>query len=93
MYGAGDKLQAFTALGIVKPGEPHQGDMGGGFKPFRRDVTWLKAKDAPIAPLLDKLAFTAGARSWGAKLRFGLLEVVDADMALIAAAMKARLPG
>lgn len=45
--------------------------MGKGFKPYRRDVTWAKAKETPIHPLLDVLAFTRGKPNWGYQLRFG----------------------
>jgi len=81
-----DRLQAFTALGIVKDGEPYRFDMGGGFCPFRRDVTWLDAREAPIQPLLGALEFTA-ARNWGYPLRRGLVPVSAHDMDAIAAAM------
>ncbi len=87
-----DKLQAFTALGIVEDGEPYAFDMGGGFCPFRRDVRWLRTHDAPIEPLLPHLAFARGRRHWGYQLRFGLFAIDDEDLALIAAAMGARLP-
>ncbi len=91
-FRAADGLKAFTAIGVVKAGEPYEAQMGD-FRPFRRDVAWLAATDAPIAPLLDRLSFSAGVKNWGAKLRFGLLKVEDADMSLIAAAMNAALPG
>jgi hypothetical protein len=82
-----DKLQAFTALGIVRAGEAYPFDMGGGFCPFRRDVDWLETSEASIAPLLDKLDFTAGRRNWGYQLRFGIFAVSDYDIDLIAKAM------
>jgi hypothetical protein len=87
-FGRKDRLQAFTALGTVKTGDPYAFEMGGGFVPFRRDVAWdAEAIDAPIAPLLDRLSFTAGRASWGYVFRFGLLQVTAEDMHLIAAAM------
>jgi hypothetical protein len=86
-----DKLQAFTAMGIVKAGEPYAFDMGGGFRPFRRDVTWLAAQAAPIQPLLDALDFSAGVRHWGYRLRSGLFLISEHDMRLIAGAMGGRL--
>jgi len=46
--------------------------MGEGFCPIRRDVKWLKARDAPILPPLDELDFSAGMGNWGHELRFGL---------------------
>ena len=87
MFGGTDRVQAFTALGIVRPGDPYQGDMGGGFTPFRRDVAWFDARRALIAPLLDQLEFTQGKRNWGYSFRFGLFSVSAADMGVIAATM------
>jgi hypothetical protein len=55
-------------------------------------VSWLEARDAPIQPLLDTLEFSAGAKNWGYKLRFGLFSISDRDLRIIAAAMAARLP-
>jgi len=86
-----DCLQSFTAIGVVRPGEPYAFDMGGGFCPFRRDVAWFEAMQAPIRPLLDRLEFLAGVRHWGCRLRFGLFAVSAADMDLIAAAMQGRV--
>ena len=88
-----DKLQAFTAIGVVNAGEPYCVDMGGGFCPFRRDVNWLEARETPIQPLLDTLDFSAGVKNWGYQLRFGLLEISDHDLRLVAAAMAAQAPG
>ena len=86
-----DKLQSFTAIGVVKDGVPYEADMGGGFQPFRRDVDWCTAEEAPIKPLLDRLEFTSTVSNWGYRLRFGLFEICEHDMALIADAMGARL--
>ena len=87
--GGKDGLQCFTAIGIVKDREPYGFDMGKGFKPYRRDVKWANAKEAPIRPLLDALEFTAGKPNWGYQLRFGLFPISEADFRLIAAAMSA----
>jgi hypothetical protein len=91
-FGGKQALQAFTAIGVVREGEPYQGDMGGGFLPFRRDVHWLEGRVAPIAPLLQQLSFTRGQKSWGYTFRFGFFEVQEADMQLIAGAMCVTLP-
>ncbi len=87
-----DRLQSFTAIGVVKDGAPYPFDMGGGFVPHRRDVAWLDGREAPIQPLLNALDFSAGVRNWGYQLRFGLFEVSDHDLRLIADAMEAPLP-
>lgn len=82
-------LQAFTAIGIVREGEPYAHDTGNGFCPSRRDVTWFSARNAPIKPLLGTLDFTAGVRNWGQKLRFGLFAIGARDLEVIAIAMGA----
>ena len=87
IYGTKTAFRHFTAIGTIKPGEPYQGHMDGGFNPFRRDVDWDEATEAPIAPLLDQLELTADKRNWGYQLRFGLLPISAGDMALIGAAM------
>ncbi len=81
-----DKLQAFTATGTVKDGEPYRADLGSGFHPYRRDVAWHEAASAPLAALQDMLAFTRQ-RNWNYRLRRGLVEIEAADMATIAEAM------
>ena len=85
--GGKDKLQSFTAIGIVKDGVPYQVDMGGGFCLFRRDVDWRTAEEATIKPLIGSLQFTATRSNWGFQLRFGLFEISEHDMAMIAVAM------
>lgn len=90
-FGGKDRLQAFTAIGTVRSAVPYQVDMGEGFCLFRHDVDWLPAAEAPIAPLLPRLSFSADRPNWGQALRFGLLALTAADMALIAGAMRAEL--
>jgi EVE domain len=45
ILGEKDGLQAFTAIGTIRQGEPNQVDMGGGFGPFRRDVELAEAEE------------------------------------------------
>jgi hypothetical protein len=85
----GAPVQGFTAIGTVKPGEPYKGEMGGGFVATRRDIAFVPAHDAPIQPLLDRLSFTKGRKSWGMVLRRGAFEITADDFAIIAAAMGA----
>jgi len=65
--------------------------MGDSFRPFRRDVSWREAVEAPIHPLLEHLSFSRGNKNWGYQLRFGLFEIPQEDLALIAEAMGATL--
>jgi hypothetical protein len=87
--GGKDKFQRFVSIGVVQAGEPYAIDMGGGFVPFRRDVAYAAAKEASILPLLDDFEFVENRQRWGYKFRFGLFEVSDHDMRLIAQAMRA----
>jgi hypothetical protein len=89
--GGKDKLQSFVSIGIVQSGDPYAFDMGGGFVPFRKDVHYLQAREAPIAPLLDDFEFVEDRQRWGYKFRFGLFKVSDHDMRLIAKAMQVPL--
>jgi len=93
VQGKQDRLQSFTAIGTVRDGEPYQGDMGGSFLPFHRDVDRTDAAEMPIARLLCNRELTAGTPNWGYHLRFGLLHISGRDFGLIAAAMGAALPG
>ena len=86
-YGSKQVCQAFTAIGVVRDDRIYQADMGGGFLPFRRDVDFRQAHEAPIRPLLESLSFTQGNKNWGYAFRFGLLKVTANDIALIAHAM------
>lgn len=88
-FGVRDQFQSFVSIGVVQEGEPYAFDMGGGFVPFRRDVAYVPAQEAPIAPLLDQFEFVENRQRWGYKFRFGLFEVSDHDMRLIALAMRA----
>jgi len=89
-FGGKDKLQAFTLIGRVKPGDIYEGQMGD-WVANRRDVDWADAEDARIAPLLDQLDFTTGKTNWGYQLRFGLFEISQHDFELIGGAMGAKL--
>jgi hypothetical protein len=89
----GDPVQAFTAIGTVRPGKAYRGDMGRGFHPWRRDVAWkVSAHEAPIRPLLDRLTLTANKQNWGLVFRRSLIAVSSDDFRRIAKAMAAR-PG
>jgi EVE domain len=92
-FKGADRLQAFTSLGFVRDEHIHQVDMGDGFRPFRRDVSYVDASEASILPLLDKLELTRNKRNWGYSFRLGLVEITARDFATISAAMTAADPG
>lgn len=90
VMGGKDGLRSFTAIGWVRKGDPYRFDMGGGFRPFRRDIDWAASHETPIAMLLGRLDFTAG-RNWGYQLRLGLCPLSEHDFRLIAEAMDAEI--
>ncbi|MGH6711863.1 MAG: EVE domain-containing protein [Bradyrhizobium sp.] len=92
VFRGADRLQSFTAIGVVTDDAPYRAGTGDGFCPFRRDVDWCAVEETPIQPLVGRLQFTTARRNWGFQLRFGLFEVSAHDMAMIAAAMGASLP-
>jgi hypothetical protein len=51
----------------------------------------VPAREAAIAPLLDRFEFVDDRMRWGNKFRFGLFAISDHDMRLIAEAMSADL--
>ena len=91
--GGTERVQAFTAIGIVADRAIYPASMPGGGDCARRDVDWLPAHPAPIADLLEQLELTRGHRNWGYRFRFGLVEIGAADFRAIAGAMGAVWPG
>lgn len=90
----GETVQAFTAIGQILQGEPYACDMGNGFIPYRRDVQFIPAQEAPIRSLLDRLSFIKNKQSWGYVFRLGLIEIPASDFLEIAAVMQAAIaPG
>jgi hypothetical protein len=85
-YPDGAPLQAFTAIGRIRNGNVYQA-AGEDFRPFRLDVDYFAAQDAPVKPLIERLSFIRSKMHWGAAFRFGYLRVPEADFAIIAAAM------
>ena len=89
--GGKDRLQSFVTIGRVRDEELYHGVLGGDCVPWRRNVDYAAAAEAPIAPLLDKLDFTRGNRNWGYQMRFGLFEISAHDFGVIAEAMGAEI--
>ena len=83
-----DRLQAFTALGTVRPGEPYRDEGGLGVLPYRRDVDWHASGAVLLGEVRDRLALVREP-NWGYRLRQGLIGLCDADMTAIAGAMVA----
>ena len=86
-YDKPEKLQCFTAIGKVADENIYQADMGGGFIPFRRNVTFLSAQDLSILPMINELTFIEDKTHWGAPFRFGTLQIPEQDFRLLASKM------
>ena len=86
-FGAKDACRCFTAIGTIDPGEPYTFEMSEYFIPWRRNVTFLKSKDAPIEPLLENLSFIKDKKKWGFPFRRGSFEIFRPDFQLIAKTM------
>jgi hypothetical protein len=87
--GGKDKFQRFVSIGVVQAGEPYAFDMGGGFVPFRRDVAYVAAREASILPCSMTSSLWKTASAGATNSVFGLFEISDHDMRLIARAMRA----
>ena len=88
-YGGKEKCQAFTAIGTVVGDDTYLFNLTPTFAPYRRDVRYRASTAAPIRPLLDQLAMTAGFANWGFKFRLGHFEISESDYLLIERAMQA----
>lgn len=91
-YSDGQPLHHFTGIGVVATGEVYQVELSKDFKPYRIDVTFLKAEEAPIKPLVEHLSFIKRKTHWGVAFRFGYVRIPPEDFALIANAMGAFSP-
>jgi predicted RNA-binding protein len=86
-HPTGEALQSFTAIGIISTGKVYQVEITDDFKPYRVDVGFLKAREAPIKPLINGLSFIKSKTHWGAAFRFGQIKIPAKDFKLIAKAM------
>ncbi len=84
----GDPVQAFTAIGEILDSEPYQVSQSEEFRPFRRDVRYFEARQAPIGPRLAHLSFTRDKPEWRQALRRGLIRIQPGDYQIIANAMQ-----
>jgi len=91
-YRKGELIQSFTAIGRVTDDVPFQEKVSKDFRPWRRRMEFLGAKDVPINPLIPDLDFIADKEHWGMPLRRGLFEIEQGDFERIATAMGVALP-
>ena len=87
-YEGKQPYKKFTAIARVKEGDVYQGDMGGGFIPYRRDVEFLPCQEVDILPLIDQMTFIRNKKSWGFVFRFGFFEIPLTDFETISKEMQ-----
>ena len=85
--GGDEPYQKFTAIGMVTDDEPYQVTISADFKPYRRNIAYLKAKHIDIKPLIDQLPFIKNKKSWGYVFRYGFLEIDQESFEIIAQGM------
>jgi predicted RNA-binding protein len=78
-FGGTEPLHAFTAIGEVADDEIVQVEMSPDFKPFRRNVRYLRTGKVKIEPLINDLEFIRNKKSWSYSFRFGILEIRQQD--------------
>jgi hypothetical protein len=82
-----ERLQAFTAIGILADETIYQFEVTPTFKPFRRKVIFKKSKEVSILPLIEQLEFIKDKKHWGFMFRFGLFEISEKDFNTISQIM------
>ncbi len=87
----GKPLQNFTAIGKCLDDEPYQAEMSPDFHPWRRNVKFLKCKEASIKNLINKLSFIKDKQKWGFPFRRGMFEIPKNDFLIISEAMEAEI--
>ena len=87
----GEPLQKFTAIGIIADTEPYQVEMTQTFHPWRRNVKFLKCRQAPVHDLIDSLEFIKDKKKWGFPFRRSLFTIAEKDFKLISNAMNVEL--
>ena len=83
----------FTAIGKIDKNDPYEFCMSKDFIPWRRDVTFIRAQDVAIEPLIGNLSFIKNKTRWGFPFRRGCFEISETDFFVIANAMGAKIDG
>ena len=90
-FGGKEACRRFTAIGKITDDQPYQFRMSDDFIPWRRNVTFLSARETSIEPLIESLSFIKDKRRWGFPFRRGCFEISESDFQLIASSMGLRI--
>jgi predicted RNA-binding protein len=61
------------------------------FHPWRRNIEFIKCKEAPIKALINDLNFITDKQKWGSPFRRGMFEITRNDFLKIAQAMGVKI--
>lgn len=87
VFGEKVPCRHFTAIGQINADDPYMFAMSQDFVPWRRNVSFLTSREAPIEQLLVELTFIPNKQHWGFPFRRGCFEISREDFILIAKAM------
>lgn len=93
IFGEKSPCRKFTAIGSINKNDPYEFCMSSDFTAWRRDVTFVSAKDVSIEPLIAELSFIKNKQRWGFPFRRGCFEISQQDFVLIAKKMGAVING
>ena len=82
-----EKYQMFTALGKVSDDRVYSFQMTEQFKPYRRNIEFLKCNEASILPMIENLEFILDKKHWGYPFRYGFFEINENDFNFITSKM------
>lgn len=88
IFGSKIPYRYFTAIGRINAGQPYIFAMDNNFIPWRRNITFLEAREVAIEKILGKLSFIHDKRRWGFPFRRGLFEIPLPDFYVITAVME-----
>ena len=86
-FGHKEPCQSFTAIGKIQDRDPYLFAMSEDFVTWRRDVSFMQAKEVPIKTLLNELSFIKDKQKWGFPFKRGCFEISYKDFQIIAEAM------
>jgi len=82
-----EKCQMFTGLGKVIDDNVYSFQMTEQFKPFRRNIEFLKCKEVSILSMIENLDFITDKKHWGYPFRYGFFEINENDFKFITSKM------
>lgn len=82
-----EKCQMFTALGKVSDDHVYSFEMTEQFKPFRRNIEFLKSNEISILSMIENLEFIPDKKYWGYSFRYGFFEISENDFNFITSKM------